>query len=203
VPLRPQEQSHPIRVALRIADRTLRARISRACAAAGIAVANPGEAADGADIVLADRPIALQAPVIVLSSRAVSRRDDVSAVVPPDIDGRTLAHVIAVVAAGLAVTPRADAAGALDTDELPVAEPRWADALDRGAGDDAASALTPREREVLALLAAGASNKAIARALSVSVHTAKFHVASVCEKLGASGRLEAVAIALRSGLVMV
>ena len=64
-------------------------------------------------------------------------------------------------------------------------------------------ALTAREREVLALLAAGASNKAIARALGVSVHTAKFHVASLTEKLGASGRLEAVAIALRTGLIMV
>ena len=58
-------------------------------------------------------------------------------------------------------------------------------------------------REVLALLAEGASNKAIARVLGVSVHTAKFHVASLTEKLGAKGRLEAVAIAIRSGLVMV
>ena len=58
------------------------------------------------------------------------------------------------------------------------------------------------EREVLALLAEGASNKGIARALGVSVHTAKFHVASLTEKLGATGRLEAVAIAIRSGLVM-
>ena len=63
--------------------------------------------------------------------------------------------------------------------------------------------LTPREREVLALLAAGASNKAIARALDLSVHTAKFHVASLTEKLGAGGRLEAVAIAIRTGLIMV
>jgi DNA-binding CsgD family transcriptional regulator len=63
--------------------------------------------------------------------------------------------------------------------------------------------LTPREREVLTLLAAGASNKAIARTLGVSVHTAKFHVASLTEKLGASGRLEAVAIAIRTGLIMV
>ena len=74
--------------------------------------------------------------------------------------------------------------------------------LGRTAGFDAAAALTPREREVLALLAEGASNKAIARALSVSVHTAKFHVSSLTEKLGASGRQEAVAIAIRSGVLM-
>ena len=63
--------------------------------------------------------------------------------------------------------------------------------------------LTPRECEVLTLLAAGASNKAIARALGLSVHTVKFHVRSLIEKLGASGRVEAVAIAIRTGLIMV
>jgi DNA-binding CsgD family transcriptional regulator len=61
--------------------------------------------------------------------------------------------------------------------------------------------LSPREREVLALLLDGASNKAIARALGISVRTAKFHVAAVFAKLGARNRAEAVAIALREGLV--
>jgi DNA-binding CsgD family transcriptional regulator len=79
----------------------------------------------------------------------------------------------------------------------------WSDPVDGAGVDDLPIALTPREREVLALLAAGASNKAIARALAVSVHTAKFHVASLTEKLGAHGRLEAIAIAIRAGLVMV
>jgi DNA-binding NarL/FixJ family response regulator len=65
-----------------------------------------------------------------------------------------------------------------------------------------AVALTPREKQVLQLLAAGASNKVIARLLNVSVHTVKFHVASVLRKLGAGGRLEAVGIGLRTGLVM-
>jgi DNA-binding NarL/FixJ family response regulator len=67
------------------------------------------------------------------------------------------------------------------------------------AGSDA---LTPRELEVLALMAAGASNKVIARRLGISVHTAKFHVAGVLEKLGAHSRAEAVAIAARVGLVL-
>jgi DNA-binding CsgD family transcriptional regulator len=75
----------------------------------------------------------------------------------------------------------------------------WVEVTDPGAGEDDIPTLTPREQEVLALLAAGASNKAIARALSVSVHTAKFRVASLAEKLGASGRHETVAIALRLG----
>lgn len=62
-------------------------------------------------------------------------------------------------------------------------------------------ALTARERQVASLLVEGASNKLIARRLGISVHTAKFHVAAVLEKLGARNRSDAVAIALRDGLV--
>jgi DNA-binding NarL/FixJ family response regulator len=61
---------------------------------------------------------------------------------------------------------------------------------------------TPRELEVLALLSEGASNKAIAKKLDISVHTAKFHVASILDKLDATGRTDAVAHAVRLGLLM-
>jgi DNA-binding CsgD family transcriptional regulator len=61
--------------------------------------------------------------------------------------------------------------------------------------------LTPRELEVLTLLAEGVSNKAIARRLNISVHTAKFHVGSVIDKLDAIGRTDAVAHAARRGLI--
>ena len=61
--------------------------------------------------------------------------------------------------------------------------------------------LTPREREVLALLAEGLSNKAIADRLSISEHTAKFHVNAVLAKLGVQRRTEAVVRAARMGLV--
>ncbi|HEX6010214.1 MAG TPA: helix-turn-helix transcriptional regulator [Geminicoccaceae bacterium] len=66
----------------------------------------------------------------------------------------------------------------------------------------AAGLLTPREAQVLELLAEGASNKAIARRLGISVHTAKFHVAHVLDKLDATGRADAVAHAARLGLLM-
>ena len=61
--------------------------------------------------------------------------------------------------------------------------------------------LTPRERDVLVLMAEGASNKAIARRLGISVHTAKFHVGSLLEKLDATGRTDAVAHAARRGVI--
>ncbi len=62
--------------------------------------------------------------------------------------------------------------------------------------------LTPRELEVLAAMADGVSNKAIARRLGISFHTAKFHVAAILAKLNADSRTEAVARAAQLGLVM-
>jgi DNA-binding CsgD family transcriptional regulator len=61
--------------------------------------------------------------------------------------------------------------------------------------------LTPRELDVLALMAEGASNKMIARRLGISVHTAKFHVGSLLDKLDATGRTDAVAHAARRGVI--
>jgi DNA-binding NarL/FixJ family response regulator len=61
--------------------------------------------------------------------------------------------------------------------------------------------LTEREREVLTLLAEGLSNAAIADRLVVSVHTVRNHVANLSAKLGAHSKLEALAIAVREGLL--
>lgn len=65
-----------------------------------------------------------------------------------------------------------------------------------------AQALTPREVEVLAMLAEGLANKEIAGRLRISDHTVKSHVASIFAKLGASSRAEAVVSAARLGLIM-
>lgn len=72
---------------------------------------------------------------------------------------------------------------------------------DRSASLDEVVGLTPREVEVLALLAEGASNKLVARRLGISVHTAKFHVGSLLDKLDATGRTDAVAHAARLGVI--
>jgi DNA-binding CsgD family transcriptional regulator len=62
-------------------------------------------------------------------------------------------------------------------------------------------ALTPRELDVLALIAEGESNKAIARRLAISLHTVKFHIASLLDKLDAQDRAEAVAQGARLGAI--
>jgi DNA-binding CsgD family transcriptional regulator len=68
-------------------------------------------------------------------------------------------------------------------------------------GEPSGIGLTPRERDVLVLMAEGASNKTIARRLGISVHTAKFHVGSLLDKLDATGRTDAVAHAARRGVI--
>jgi DNA-binding CsgD family transcriptional regulator len=66
---------------------------------------------------------------------------------------------------------------------------------------DTQTQLTPREHDVLDLLVDGTSNKEIARRLGITGSTVKFHVRSIADKLGADGRAEAVAHALRRGIV--
>jgi DNA-binding NarL/FixJ family response regulator len=68
-------------------------------------------------------------------------------------------------------------------------------------GKERANQLTPRQREILRLLASGLENKQIARRLGIGVHTVKTHVSRVLSKLGATSRTEAVVVALRDRLI--
>jgi DNA-binding NarL/FixJ family response regulator len=70
-------------------------------------------------------------------------------------------------------------------------------------GDSASESLTGRESGVLRLVADGLTNKAIGLRLGISEHTVKFHLGSAMTKLGAASRAEAVAVALRRGLIAV
>jgi two-component system, NarL family, response regulator YdfI len=63
--------------------------------------------------------------------------------------------------------------------------------------------LTPREIEVLRMIAEGMGNKEIASKLKISDHTVKFHISSTFTKLGAANRAEAVTLGIRRGLIMV
>jgi two-component system, NarL family, response regulator YdfI len=74
--------------------------------------------------------------------------------------------------------------------------------IPRGGSGAEPEPLTPREVEVLAMIAEGLGNKTIAHRLGISEHTVKFHVSSIFAKLGAASRTEAVKIGIRRGLVM-
>ena len=116
-----------------------------------------------------------------------------SAVLPLDAGGEELVATLRAVASGLVVVQPA----------LSI-ELMHASRVVQSSGNPATVTmpLTPREREVLALLAQGLANKVIASRLGITEHTVKTHVAAVYEKLGAGNRAEAVVAAARRGLIM-
>lgn len=141
----------------------------------------PEVVAPSAAVLLIDQPSAAWLAQIL--------RTGGRAVLPTDSTGDELRAAIHAAAAGLiALHPRDAAAFA-----APVNESRPARPLEP---------LTPRETEILALVADGLSNKEIASRLQISDHTVKFHLASILGKLGASTRAEAVSIGLRHGLIL-
>ena len=147
-----------------------------------------------AEVVVADLPVVEPSgpPVLVLAegtAAMVALRAGARAVLPPDAAPALLAAALPAIARGLAVLPPAQLAGFVGRSPAP-------------ATAAAEAGLTRREREVLDLLAAGASNKVIARRLGLSFHTAKAHVAAVLQKLGAASRADAVARGARAGLVL-
>lgn len=151
---------------------------------------------DASDAETAYQAIETSAQVVVLGD---APRDEIAemlragafAVLPRDADPRTVIAAVRAAAAGLVAVLR-DAAPALAS----------ASSVRSWRTDEDDSHLSPREREVLRLLAAGTGNKGIALRLGISEHTVKFHVASILAKLHASSRTEAVTEGIRRGLVM-
>ena len=97
-------------------------------------------------------------------------------------------------------TLRAAQTSGIEADGILVAPPSRLKPA-RGHDEALAEPLTPREIEVLELLAEGLPNKAIAERLQISDQTVKFHVASISGKLGAANRTDAVRRAVRRGLI--
>jgi two-component system, NarL family, response regulator YdfI len=122
---------------------------------------------------------------------AEALRAGVRAVLPNDISPDQIVAGLQAASTGLLVLHPAQANEALPAGSNTTHAP-----------DELAESLTPRELEVLQMLAAGLSNKEIASRLNISEHTAKFHVASILGKLGAGSRTEAVSLGIRRGLVL-
>src|SRR2546423_551495 len=188
------EQQHRIAVALAIDDSDLRERALRVvmdCEERLMVAAD----ITSADVVIAappaaERSLPPQLPVIVIGERRfigdALRRGYAGALLPSFNDTK-LRLAIEAAAHGLICTEAH-------------LEPTFDDEAD---GEGSLPELTLREVEVLQQLITGASNKEIARRLDISIHTAKFHVASIVGKLGASGRTEAVARAMRLARSMI
>jgi DNA-binding NarL/FixJ family response regulator len=120
-------------------------------------------------------------------------------VLPDDSTAEEIAAAVEAAAAGLVIVSSdhvRDLVGSRATASPPRAFP------DARRSRAQFPALTPREREILAMLAEGLPNKLIASRLSISEHTVKTHLEAIFDKLGASNRAEAVARAVRSGLLL-
>lgn len=114
------------------------------------------------------------------------------AVLPREAQPEEIVAAVEAAAAGLLV---------LHAEELQLLLPLLATTTRAPAGAPLES-LTPREIEVLHMLAEGEGNKIIARHLGISEHTVKFHVGSILAKLGASSRTEAVTMGVRQGIIL-
>ena len=150
--------------------------------------------AEDADVLLCDElpefsDLAATVPVVVLTDELPIQnalRSGVRAMLPRDAAAAQIIAAIYAASAGLIAIPAEDSFTSIPAPPVQPAEP-----------------LTPREIEVLDMLAEGWSNKLIAHKLGISEHTAKFHVNSILAKLNAGTRTEAVMRGVRLGLVKI
>jgi NarL family two-component system response regulator YdfI len=181
------------RPGLRLVDPTERGRLD----AGDVLLMDPGSRP--LERVVRALPRGAHAPSVVLlggepAAGGVARllRAGVHGILPRDPSEREILAAIEAVAAGLLV---------LHPSSAPVSAAR---AGGRRPVDQAApEPLTPRELEVLTMLAEGMGNRAIASAMGITMHTVKFHVAAILDKMHARRRTDAVAIAMRLGVLLV
>jgi len=133
---------------------------------------------------------AVELPIVALVHRGAEEALAAGArgVLARDVEGERLESALRAVVAGLIVVDEALRADLGRLRRTPTAE--------------AAEALTPRELEVLGLLAEGLSNKLIGVRLGISEHTVKFHVNAILDKLDVETRTEAVVRGARLGLLL-
>jgi two-component system nitrate/nitrite response regulator NarL len=163
----------PLRIAIDAVDSSRRSAWGRLIAETGHIVVSDLKMAD---VVLSDGSelSAIEGHPVLLLRSADSRA---LGVLPREAGAQQIDAALRAVAAGLIVrSPATEMTGFDSPREI-----------------DARTLLTPRELDVLAAIADGDTNKAIARRLGISLHTVKFHVESLFRKLGARTRTEALA----------
>ena len=174
-----------ILVGLALSDRTLRLRvISMISRMKAVELEN----VDDADVILTDTAPAQHGPHLVLGDLPAlqSTINGIDKKAGLDI----LEAAIRLVAHGYQIT------------HSRIERPRSRESIYDDLAAESDELLTARERQVLEKLAAGGSNKSIARDLNISLATAKFHVGSLLTKLGARNRTDAVAIGLKLSLLV-
>jgi NarL family two-component system response regulator YdfI len=160
-------------------------------------IRDSGESTDELFDSLEENGLARETPVLLLLEQATPNKANraihlgIRGILPTEIAAAQLISAVTAVAQGLLV---------LQPGELALASASTK--TSNGEAAELFEPLTPREKEVLQMLASGLGNKQIAAHLKISEHTAKFHVASILSKLGASSRTEAVSMGLRRGLIL-
>jgi two-component system nitrate/nitrite response regulator NarL len=182
-------KSSPPKVAVLASDPLVRSGVERLLEDHGVELVPIADAEVAvAALALGARAPSVSVPLVALTASETRAAEllasGASAVLRRDVSGERLHAAIVAVRAGLVVLD-----AELAKDALPD--------LDAEDGEE----LSARERQVLALIASGLSNRKIAERLGISEHTAKFHASSILAKLGVSTRTEAVVIAARRGLL--
>jgi two-component system, NarL family, response regulator YdfI len=198
-----------IRIAIAAASAVVRAGLeSLLTSAPGLEVVGAFAEPAGLDalrpdvfVLAGNAALASGGPAVVLTNEdqpawtADALRSGVRALLPRDASPVAILAAVDAAASGMAL---------IDPQEL---ESLLADSAPAQAMETPRAApvvaLTPRELEVLRMMADGAANKEIAWKLGISEHTVKFHVASILGKLDAGSRTEAVTRGLRSGLILI
>jgi DNA-binding NarL/FixJ family response regulator len=141
-----------------------------------------------------DLPVVLLAEILDPQTTAQALRMGARAVLPAELARPQLLAALEAVSRGFVVAMPGEAKTIVAASQIPASRTNDIEEL--------LEPLTAREQEVLRMLALGLANKEIASRLNISEHTVKFHVAAILGKLGAASRTEAVALAIRHGLVL-
>jgi DNA-binding NarL/FixJ family response regulator len=207
------ELGHRLAVLIVLGNGRLAERLAMSLSGAGDIVpilAGELHADDAVDVMVVDEEASSftapeAAPKVLLASGPVESRDRFAAILPVGSEPALVAAAARLAAAGYHIVAgmRAARADGQGRGSEVIEDGRERLEADLAEPETPAVHLSPREAEVLALLAEGAPNKVIARRLDISVHTAKFHVAALLVKLGAANRTDAIATAMRQGLVLV